>query len=210
MESEETNHDKREKQPSYMNLEDLDEFINHMEALLDKLTSKVNQLPKVDEKGNSECPFAEELYADKEEALTEVSKESKKIEQYLDRVKWEIKRCRKNLDLIRFDRTKITLDEARKQYDAAKEAQQRELNKFIHLKKKLNDLKTGKNMLIKTAQDKRHTWPIGKPKQNDHFNPEAILDAVVASRSNGVQDRLPSRPALNSELNSLLDLGPLG
>ena len=65
-------------------------------------------------------------------------------------------------------------------------------------------------MLLKTAKDKRHTWPIGKPKQNDHFNPEAILDAVVASRSNGVQDRLPRRPAFNRELNSLLDLGPLG
>ena len=210
MESEETNHGKREKQPTYMNLEGLDEFIDHMEALLDKLTSKANQLPKVDEKGNSECPFAEELYADKEEALTEVAKESKKIEQYLDRVEQEIKRCRKNLDLIRFDRTNLTLDEARKQYDAAREAQQRELNKFTHLKKRLNDLKTRKNKLLKTAQDKRHTWPIGKPKQNDHFNPEAILDAVVASRSNGVQDRLPSRPALNRELNSLLDLGPLG
>ena len=147
MESEKTNHGKQEKQPTYMNLEGLDEFINHMEALLDKLTSKANQLPKVDEKGNSECPFAEELYADKEEALTEVAKESKKIEQYLDRVEQEIKRCRKNLDLIRFDRTNLTLDEARKQYDAAKEAQQRELNKFTHLKKRLNDLKTRKNKL---------------------------------------------------------------
>jgi len=209
MESEETNNNKREKQPSYMNLEGLYDFIDHMEALLDKLTSKANQLPKVDEKGNSECPFAEELYADKEEALTEVAKESKKLEQYLDRVKWEIKRCRKNLEQIRFDRTNLTLDEARKQYDAAKETQQRELNKFIHLKKRLNDLKTRKNMLLKTAQDKRHTWPIGKPKRNDHFNPEAILDSVLASRSNGVQDRLPSRPAFNRELNSLLDLGPL-
>ena len=209
MESEETNNNKREKQPSYMNLEGLYDFIDHMEALLDKLTSKANQLPKVDEKGNSECPFAEELYANKEEALTEVAKESKKLEQYLDRVEQEIKRCRKNLDLIQLDRASLNLDEARKQYDAAEKTQQQELDKFIYLKKRLTDLKTRKNKLFKTAQDKRHTWPIGKPKQNDHCNPEAILDSVLASRSNSVQDRLPRRPAFNSELNSLLDLGPL-
>jgi len=177
---------------------------------LNELDSKTRQLPKVDEQGKSECPFAEELYADKEEALANVERESGRLEEYLDWVEQEIERCQRNLDRIRFDRNGLDLDEAREQYEAALESQQHELNTFIHQKKRLNDLMIRKNQLLTKAQDKRHTWPLVKPKQKDHFNPEAVLNAVLANRSGNYHGRAPGKPGFNRELNGLMELGPLG
>jgi hypothetical protein len=210
MESEETNHHKRERQPSNIDLNFLYEFIDHLKELLDDLNSKNNVLPKVDKMGRSDCPFAERLYADKEEALGKVVNELKKIKEFIERMDFEIKRCEKNLGLIRFDRDGLSLDEARKQYDAARERQKKEQNVFIYQKQRLNDLLTKGNKLLKTARDKRHTWPLGKPKKKDNFNPEAILDAVLESKSNGGRNRSPGGPVFNKELNSLVNLGPLG
>ena len=50
-----------------LSLKNLDSFMHHMNGLLKKLVDKVNVLPRVDDKGGSECPFAEDLYAEKEE-----------------------------------------------------------------------------------------------------------------------------------------------
>jgi len=215
MESEETNNNKREKQPSYMNLEGLYDFIDHMEALLDKLTSKANQLPKVDEKGNSECPFAEKLFAYKEEAVEMVKEESKKLRPYLEMVKEEVERCHQNLEQIRVDGSNLELYETKEEYNFAREAQQHELDRFIGLKKTLIDLLIRKDELLTMAGEEKRKWPLGKPRRNEHFDPEAVLNAVLDGNSDPLRDPfdpapLPSRNAHTSEVNSLMSLGPLG
>lgn len=214
MEQIETTQDKDTNQYSDLKLEELNSYIGHVEAVLDELQSKTNQLPKVDEKGNSECPFAEELYAYKEEAVILVKEESIQLPPYLGLVKKEIVRCRKNLEQIRADKANLEVYETKEEYDLARESQQNELDHFIGLKNTLIDLLIRKDELLKKAGEERYKWPLGKPRRKDPFNPEAILNAILDGSYDPLRDPhdprpLPSRSATGNEINSLINLGPM-
>jgi hypothetical protein len=214
MEEIETTQDKDTNQYSDLKLEDLNSYIGHVEAVLDELQSKSSQLPKVDEKGNSECPFAEELYAYKEEAVILVKEESIQLRPYLGLVKKEIVRCRKNLEQIRADEANLEVYETKEEYDLAREAQQNGLDHFIGLENTLIDLLIRKDELLKEAGEERNKWPLGKPRRKDPFNPEAILNAILDGSYDPLRDPhdprpLPSRSTPGNEINSLINLGPM-
>ncbi len=197
-----------------LKLESLGTYITHVEEVLDELVSMATQLPIVDEEGNSECPFAEELYAYKEEAVELVKEECKDLKPYLEIVEEEIERCRKNLDQIQKDENNLELYETKEQYDLAREAQQKELDHYVGYKNVLNDLLIRKEELLAMANDERHTWPLGKPRRADHFDPEAVLKAVLDGTFDPLRDPFDPRPmpsgnARTSEINSLVNLGPL-
>jgi len=206
--------DKTAKKYSHLKLEDLNSYIKHVEDVLDELLSKATQLPKVDEHGNSECPFAEDLYAQKEEAVELVKKECKDLRPYLELVKEEVERCKKNLEQIRADENNLELYETKEQYDFAREAQQNELDRFIGFRNTLIDLLIRKDELLKMAGDERHKWPLGKPKRKDPFDPEAVLNAVLDGSYDPLRDPfdprpLPTRTARSSEISGLVNMGPL-
>ena len=206
--------DKNTKEYSDLKLEDLNSYIKHVKDVLDELLSKATQLPKVDEHGNSECPFAEELYAYKEEAVELVKEECKKLRPFLELVKDEVERCRKNLEQIRTDEANLELYETKEEYDFARQAQQHELDHFIGLRNTLIDLLIKKDELLKMAGEERNKWPLGKPKRKDHFDPEAILNAVIDGSFDPLRHPfdprpLPSRTARSSEISSLVNLGPM-
>ena len=46
----------------------IEAFLQKAAQCVQELLRAASQLPKIDENGSSECPFAEELYAKKEEA----------------------------------------------------------------------------------------------------------------------------------------------
>ena len=204
-----------------LKVENLSTYMKHVEEVLDILLSKATQLPIVDEEGFSECPFAEKLYAYKEEAVELVKEECKDLEPYLEIVKEEIERCQKNLEQIQKDEGKLELNETKEQYEWAREKQQYELDQYIGFKKALIDLLTRKEELLKMAKEERHTWPLEAPtKKEDHFNPEDILNAVADGTYQPLRHpydfmTMPSAPAVpskndhTSELSSLISLGPL-
>lgn len=215
MEPRQTAKDKNPKKYSHLKLEDLGSFIKHLEALLDELLPKASRSPKEDKKGNSECPFAGEPYPHKEEAVEMVLDESQELRPYLELVKEEVERCRKNLEQIRVDEVNLELYETKEKYDFAREAQQQELDHFIGLKNTLIDLLIRKDELLKMAGEERHKWPIGKPTRQDHFDPKAVLEGVLDGTYAAMLDAehvipQPSRPSVNAELNALLSLGPIG
>ena len=198
---------------SDVKLEDIDSFIRYMEGLLEELRGKINQLPKVDEEGRSDCHFAEELYAYKEEAAAMVAGQLEKLQTYLELIEKEIKRCRDNIDKLHVDRNSLNYDEAKKRYDAAKEAEEKQLNTAIHQKNSLIDLIKKAEELLSLAKGKK--WPLGKPKRQDSFNPEAVLQGVLDGTLPGLQDPnrvLPraSRPAFHREVNDLMSISLKG
>ena len=203
----------RSNEDADLRLEDVDSFIEYMEGLLEELWGKINQLPKVDENGYSECPFAEELYAYKEEAAAIVAEESKKLQLCLELVKEEIDRCQQNIEILSTDASSLHLEEAKKKYEAGKKSQRLQYNKGVHQQELLIDLIKRADELLKLAEEKK--WPIGEPGRSDRFNPEAVLEAALDGRFSALRDPdhirpLPSRPAFGSEINNLLSLGPLG
>ena len=213
MESNRKVQQERSEEHSEVKLEDVDSFIEYMEGLLEELWGKINQLPEVDQNGHSDCHFAEELYAYKEEAAAIVAEESKKLQVYLELVKKEIDRCHHNIDQLRTDRSSLNFDEAKKRYDAAKKAEEKQLNKAILQKKKLIDLIKKAEELLSLAKEKN--WPLGEPKRQDSFNPEAVLQGVLDGTLPGLGNRervaLPaSRPAFHKEVNDLMSIAFTG
>jgi hypothetical protein len=209
MKNNENSDKSRPKGQDELSLKDIDSYIHYMHGLLDELETKFKILPKVDQEGNSECPFAEDLYAEKEEFLEKVEKESRKIQGYLRLVEQEIARCRGNLGKIRSDARSLHLDEAKEKYDAAKRAQETQYKKAIQQRTALMDLTSRTAKVLALARSK--TFPGRKPQKG--FRPPA--GALGGWRPNGsikeATDKPPaSRPSFESEIDDLISLGPLG
>ena len=186
--------------------------LEELNKRIDELIEKIKVLPKVDSKGGSECPFAESLYAYKEMAARGVKKTVKKVRQYIPAVEKEVERCEHNYKRICDDCEKINNAEAKEKYEHARKFQWAECEKaFMRRKHFYETLDRAKKELEKAKEKK---WPLGEPKADDSFDPEAVLEEVIKGRSpmphptNAPASR--RRSHFSREINSLLSLGPLG
>ena len=210
----ETAEAKRAKGSKDLKLEDVDSFISTMENLLGKLSEKTEQLPKVDKTGYSECPFAEDLYAYKEESYEKVVEESKKSQPYLSLVEEEIGRCRKNIEHLRLDASSLNLEEAKSRYAGAEQSQKSQYNKAVNQKKRLIDVIKKTSELISTAKKKK--WPLERPKQQRYLDPAAAHGDAInrgnagAPRSQATTPSQATRPNFIGEIDDLISMGPLG
>jgi hypothetical protein len=193
---------------------DLKDIKTYMEALhesIKDLQAATEILPKVDEKGSSECPIAQTLYAQKEEAEEKVIEKRKKASGYLDLVKQEINRWRQNLTQIMADADDLNLPQAREEYNRARESTSIQIERNVELHQELLDLISMAEEHLQLAQKKK--WSLGKPKEsfgqmpvlggglNDVGHTEFKSEATVAP--------IVQKPALNTEIDSLISLGPL-
>ena len=191
---------------------DVDSFIRYMPEYLEELKSKIKVLPKVDEKGQSECSFAEDLYAEKEKAaksLVEYLEKGPKCLKYVDK---ELAKFSRNLSRIKSDHGSLHDTHAKEKYRFAERFQRHHIEKNIQRRKKLIDLISKANKLLKKAREKK--WPLGKPKKS--IRPPSLIAGGKAGGSDiNIQGPAPvipvhQRPALKTEIDSLISLGPLG
>jgi hypothetical protein len=211
MESDKNNQPDQSKELADLDLKDVDSFMSYQTKLFDKLQSKIRELPKVDAKGQSECPFAEDLYFRKEEAVDEVTKALKRASGYRILLKQEIARIRKNLKQIHDGAGSLHLDEAKEKYALAIQAQEIPLKKNIQRQKRLVDLiSKGKKLL---QLDKKNKWPLEKPKKRFHPPPLTAGAFNTISKQSllgpSTVGSVSFKPNLQTELDRLMDLGPL-
>lgn len=207
-----TIYEERSMEDKPLNLEDVDSSLHHMEKLLNNLAKKAEILPEVDQKGRSECPFAERLYAAKDNAENEVTEQLEKLKKYPDALDKEISGCERNLNLIQADSSHLRLKEARKNYSHAEGSLEAHYKKAVRLKKMMLDLITrAKKDLRKTKAKK---CPPGTPKGNS-YAPSSAFGATKDLSNPGSFELAPASPSslngpLNKEIDSLMALGPLG
>jgi hypothetical protein len=194
------------------NLERVTSVIKNMKALLENLSQKTSQLPKVDDKGNSECPYAEDLYAEQEEAITKVAEELKRLRRYQEIVDQLVAKHRRNLDLIRTDASSLHLDRAKEQYSSAELSQEHNYRQAVRCQKELLEIISWAENAIALARGKK--FPGGKPEKKFR-PPSGFASGLSASGSAGYSG--PASPAgasftpsLKTEIDSLMSLGPLG
>jgi len=211
MEHDKNSQPDQSKEFADLDLKDVDSFMSHQDKLFEKLQSKTDGLPKVDDKGQSECPFAENLYFRKEEAVNEVAKSLKRASGYRSLLEKEIARIRQNLARIHDDAGSLHLDQAKEKYAMAKKSQEIHLKKNTQRQKRLVDLiSKGKKLL---RLDKKNKWPLGKPKNRFH-PPPLMAGGPNAVGKPSLLDPSPVDPIsfkldLKTELDRLMDLGPL-
>ena len=199
----------RPKEQDHLSLRDVDSFILSMNRYVEELLNKVKVLPRVDPKGNSECPFAEDLYAEKEEAAEKVEMDSRKLRSYLRLVEEEIARCTANSERISADARSLYLDEAKERYAVAGQTQDYQTTRAIQQRKALTDLISKIEKALALARS--NVFPGRKPKKS--FQPP--VGALGSWGATGSADRtapksFSERPSFETEINSLISLGPLG
>ncbi len=85
----------------HLNISELEEYVRKQHISVNKLDEKVAELPKVDENGYSECPYALKMYKSKDFHLKAMISDLKMIrENILPKIIAESARHRKNMEMI--------------------------------------------------------------------------------------------------------------
>ena len=88
-------------------------------AHIEELEKLVPMLPKVTESGTSECPYASEMYAKKDDLVAELSKNAKALMAYKSVIDAELDRCERNRMRLYTDETRLNEPDPRVNYEEA-------------------------------------------------------------------------------------------
>jgi|APSaa5957512622_1039677.scaffolds.fasta_scaffold56789_2 hypothetical protein len=204
--------EKRSEEHKPLNLESVDSDVSHMNTLLKKLVSRMKMLPEVDEEGRSEWPFAEGMYAVKENAEKDVALHLIKLQKDLETLEHEIYMCQSNLELIQSDSSHLHLEDVIKSYSNIEGSLEAYYAKAVQLEKVMIDvMDEAKEELRKAGKNK---WPLGEPKETP-YGQRISFNGFGNSEVPDLHSLAPSSPSnmagsLNAEINNLMALGPLG
>jgi hypothetical protein len=206
------NHQGQQNKYNELRVEDVSSFMSYLAGLLETLAVKINVLPTVDEEGNSECPFAEDLYDAKEETEEKVNEELGKASHYISLLGQEITRLQGNHARISADAGSLNSAEAKERYLSAKEGLEQHIEKNLKKRNELMDLISKAENLLEKARSKK--FPGKAARARSRVSP-ARSTGSIGSGATGMQGK-PSptppslRPPLTTEVDSLISLGPIG
>ena len=198
--------------------------INEVEKQAKELDGKT-ALPRVEADGSSECPFAENLYAQKEEAEEKLIQSVHLLEECLPMLDREISRCRSNWDRIRVDSQQLHGPEARNGYTASEQEQMHQYNTLVEDRKQIPHVLKKAGLVLEMAQGIK--FPGGKPQRRGPVGAAPIAagpSPVQAHRPmphyapplRPIGGLPPSAPIVNNpglpsggELGGILSTGPL-
>jgi hypothetical protein len=212
MESPRANHQGQENKHDDLRVEDVSSFMNYLAGLLETLAAKINVLPMIDEEGNSECPFAEDLYEAKEDAEQKVTEELDKASHYISLLGQEIARLRGNHARISADAGSLNSAEAKERYLYAKRGLEQHIEKNLKQRDELMDLISKAERLLGLARSKK--FPVKVHRKKSHV-PPARGAGTIGSKATDMQEKSPPappspRPPTTTEVDSLISLGPIG
>ena len=136
--------------------------LGNIDECMEGLHKAYDLLPKVDEEGYSECPFAEQLYAQKQEQQQELQQHLEKLKTDLAQTETEIQKCNSNANIVASDQGQLHSQDVFERYEQAEDKlkskleQLREKRTCIRLK--IEDVKK----LLAKAGEKN--WPDGEPE----------------------------------------------
>jgi hypothetical protein len=198
-------------EPGNYELKDVSSFIRALKNKILNVHETVARLPKIDSKGHSECPFAERLYAEKEELLKDFKTTRNQIPGYMNLIDIEIARFNNNLNQLQSSTTAFNTPQATEEMKSARQGYEFHYNKYLEMKRELSELATQAARVITQAQAKQ--WPLGEPKKKANYSmaPMNTTGPVSSAPSIGNRMSMPidTGPSAPSEVDHLLSLGPM-
>ena len=195
-----------------LSVEDIDSYIEHRRKDMAALSGIIKRLPKVDDQGHSECPFAESLYAEKEEETTKFIESLSKLPGYIALVNREIQRFKQNLSKLSMGTHELQLPQAREKYQTAKQNYEFHYQKYTQRRDTLVELSKQADEVLREAQSKK--WPLGTPREKYSFPslPRTKLanDSFISKNTNPSFQQLDTGHGMQNEIDSLMAIGPLG
>jgi len=165
---------------------------------IEQLDRAMSSLPHVNKEGGSECGFAEDLFAQKEELEKQVIEDVNRLMGYMRAIDHDIARCRNNLSRIQADSAKLNRDEARDCYSRAQEAAERELREAVQDKDAISIVLARATAVLKVSQARK--FPGREPQRQ--------LPPAGPGAPEGPGPRTPAA-GIGRELDGLLSIGPL-
>lgn len=208
METERNSEIKGSKSHKKVTLMDFNVYLRFIPSLLDSLEKKINILPKVDEKGNSECSFAETLYAQKDKEAEKVETELEPLRDLLVLLKEELVKLRANLSTVLEDTRSLHFEDAKEKYLFARQGIEKNIEINLDKQKKLLALISQVEEMLSLARKKK--WPLGKPKE--HLQYPSIDWEMTRDFEPILSSDFPHHSELphGREVGNLFSLGPIG
>jgi hypothetical protein len=150
---------------------EIESFLPKAAGCIEELLRAARSLPKVDKDGSSECPFAEEWYAKKEEAQEKVSKCLKRLNKYSCWITKEISRCKNNMTVISAHQDQLNNDRPRKYFSEAEAKLAALYKRLISLLEKVKEMFTKAQEAIREAAQKQYPGKI--PNKDKFSSPQA-------------------------------------
>lgn len=157
-------------------------------------------LPHVDKRGGSECPFAEDLYAEKERLEREVLTGVTRLSGYLLTLEKWIENCRENIERIEGDGQKLHGAEAQGCYSDAVNHLQTEYRRAVQDKDAVSIAVKKAKAVLQVSSTRK--FP-GREPQKRTFAP------VVPPRRPAAAHSYDPNGGMGGEIHSLLSMGPI-
>ena len=172
----------------------VDQQIAAVEPLISELESLHPTMPKVKSDGQSECPFAKDLFLYKERLEKELSTEIAMLRRTLGEIEREISRCRRNLDRISADAKSIESAVARSKYAEGMGRQEQEYYEALNMKKEVERVLRRAGETLEASRQKKFPVP--------------LQDAPpIGDMSASASTFLPPPDGLRDEVNDLISMG---
>jgi len=190
--------------------EGLDTTMSALCSRMTELGHAMDHLPEVDPEGLSSDPDAETGYARKENAAKYVELRLNDLRPAAGALQREIKRKRKQLDIVEGDRGQIHNADARERYDISAGALRHEIDSLQAKLEAVEELMREAEQALSEARQRK--WPRGKPEERPRY-PDP---PVPLGRHHHWGPRLPQPdagpagpgPDLDTELGGVMPNGP--
>ena len=165
-----------------------------VEKLIGELESLYPTMPKVKPDGQSECPFAPDLFLKKQRLENELSTQVSALRRTLGDIEREIARCRRNLARISGDAQAIETAVTRSKYAEGMGRQEQEYYEALSMRKEAGQVLRRANGVLAASRQKK--FPV--PLHDD--GPSGDLSVSASSF-------LPPPDGLRDEVNDLISMG---
>ena len=137
-----------------------------------ELLTAVRSLPNVDDEGNSECPFAEELYAKKEQIQQEVEGFLKRLHESKADVEYVIDNCKRNLEVVSANEDMLNSDRPRAKFSEAEAALAVKYKAYVRLRERIEETIKIVDEALRKAAGKRYPGNIPEERPGTEFSPQ--------------------------------------
>ena len=177
-------------------------YVGIADSCVEQLLQAARQLPRVEEDGSSECPFAEERYAIKEEAQRDAEICLEKLGAYLSWVDDQIGRCENNLQTISSGQQQLNTDSARDKLSEAEEQLDAFRKRLTKLRDDIEDAMKKVDKALQESVGKRFPGKI--PQKNPQFTvPPSVPFWPDSNSSQG------NSGSADENLKEMLSMGPI-
>lgn len=172
---------------------------------LGRLEAALSVLPRVDEDGRSECPFAEQLFAAKDEAMEGAERLVEALRDYVERQDSTIAYHRKRLAEVQRGEAHLHDEDAKKEYSFAVQSENGAMQVARDRRDIASAISSFARQMVAEAGGKK--WPLGKPQKFAMLGSRPLAPSAAGEPSPGPQSIRGQLPG--TELPGLIGLGPL-